>query len=283
MTTERKGVLFVFFAAVLYSIGGLCIKVIPWHSLSINGGRNLVAILVVGGYLLLKGHKPRWNRWIALGAACICGTNILFTMANKMTTAANAIVLQFTSPIWIVLLSALFLKKRFRRMDLTAVALTFVGIALFFADGLSGGHAAGDLVALGAGLSFGCYYISLGDCSEAERMSAVELGHILTFLVGLPVLLFTPLAFSWRIGLSMLTLGVLQLGIPYVLLAHASGWCPPLICSLLGALEPLLNPLWVAIFDGEIPGLPALLGGVIVIASIVVWYVRDERMERQHA
>ena len=89
MTAERKGILYVFFAAVLYSIGGLCIKVIPWHSLSINSGRNLVAILVVGGYLLLKGHKPRWNRWIALGAVSVCGTNILFTMANKMTTAAN--------------------------------------------------------------------------------------------------------------------------------------------------------------------------------------------------
>lgn len=281
--SKKKAIFQLLLCSALWSIAGIFMKWIPWSGFAIASLRSLLAGGVMAVYMGARRLRFTLSRRSVFGGVALCGTLTLFSVANKMTTAANAIVLQFTSPIWIVLLSALFLKKRFRRMDLTAVALTFVGIALFFADGLSGGHAAGDLVALGAGLSFGCYYISLGDCSEAERMSAVELGHILTFLVGLPVLLFTPLAFSWRIGLSMLTLGVLQLGIPYVLLAHASGWCPPLICSLLGALEPLLNPLWVAIFDGEIPGLLALLGGVIVIASIVVWYVRDERMERQHA
>lgn len=95
-TTENRkklGVLFVFLAAVLYSIGGLCIKVIPWNGLSINGGRNIVALMVIGGYLLITRHRPRVNRWFVVGAVCICGTNSLFTVANKLTTAANAIVL----------------------------------------------------------------------------------------------------------------------------------------------------------------------------------------------
>ena len=91
MKVERKGVLFVFLAAVLYSIGGLCIKVIPWHAMSINGGRNIISILVVGGYLFITRHSLRWNRWVALGAVCVCGTNVLFTLANKMTDRKSVV------------------------------------------------------------------------------------------------------------------------------------------------------------------------------------------------
>lgn len=281
--TKQKAIFQILLCSALWSIAGIFMKWIPWSGFAIASLRSLLAGGVMALYMAAKRLRFTLNRRSVFGGVALCATMTLFSVANKMTTAANAIVLQFTSPIWIVLISGLFLKKRFRRMDLTAVALTFAGIALFFADGLSGGHAAGDAVALGAGLAFGCYYISLGDCAEAERMSAVELGHILTFLVGLPALLFTPTEFSGRIVLSLLTLGIFQLGIPYVLLAHASGWCPPLVCSLLGALEPLLNPVWVAIFDGEIPGALALAGGVIVIATISLWYVRDGKEEKQRA
>ena len=122
--------------------------------------------------------------------------------------------------------------------------------------------------------------MSLGDCPEAERMSAVLIGHALTFLIGLPAAAATRPAVSTAALLSLLALGVFQLGIPYVLLAHASGWCPPLICALLGALEPLLNPLWVAIFDGETPGAAALIGGVIVICAVTALCIYDAREEK---
>ena len=98
MSAKQRGVLCVFAAAVLYSIGGLCIKVIPWNGMSINGARTAVALVVIGLYLWAIRHKPRMNRWVLLGALAVCGTNILFSIANKMTTAANAIVLQFTAP-----------------------------------------------------------------------------------------------------------------------------------------------------------------------------------------
>ena len=111
-------------------------------------------------------------------------------------------------------------------------------------------------------------------------MSAVLIGHGLTFLVGVPALLATRPTVSAASLACLATLGIVQLGIPYVLLAHAAGWCPPLICSLLGALEPLLNPLWVAIFDGERPGLAALVGGVIVVASVTGLCIYDAREER---
>ena len=127
-----------FLAAALYSIGGLCIKVIPWSGMAINGGRTAIAAVVVGIYLLLTKHPPKWNRWICLGALCICVTNNLFSVANKLTTAANAIVLQYTAPIFVILLSMILLRRRPGRLDLAACAVVLGGIVLCFADSLAG-------------------------------------------------------------------------------------------------------------------------------------------------
>jgi len=115
---RQRGTLFVFLAAVLYSIGGLCIKVIPWNGMSINSARNLVSIAVIGAYLALTRHRLRLNRFVALGAVSVCGTNTLFSLANKLTTAANTIVLQFTAPIFVMLLSSLFWKKKPKMLDM---------------------------------------------------------------------------------------------------------------------------------------------------------------------
>lgn len=100
---RRTGTLCVFLAAVLYSIGGLCIKLIPWGGMAINGARTAIALVVIGGYLAVIRHPLRFNRWVAVGALSIFGTNALFSVANKLTTAANVIVLQFTAPIFVIL------------------------------------------------------------------------------------------------------------------------------------------------------------------------------------
>ncbi len=277
--TKNKAIFEILICSALWSIAGILMKLIPWSGFAIAGLRSLLAGGVMAAYMAARRIPLSMNRRSVTGGAALCATMTLFSVANKTTTAANAIVLQFTAPVWILLLSALILKKRFRRADVLAVVLTFLGIVLFFLDGLRGGHMAGNCIALASGLAFGLYYMSLGDCPEPERMSAVLIGHALTFLVGLPAIIATRLAFSAPALLSLLALGIFQLGIPYVLLAHASGWCPPLICALLGALEPLLNPLWVAIFDGERPGVPALIGGLIVIGAVTALCVYDARKE----
>ena len=275
--TKNKAILEILLSAALWSIAGILMKQIPWSGFVIAGFRSLLAGVVMACYMAARRLKFAMNRQSLFGGAALCGTMTLFSVANKTTTAANAIVLQFTSPIWILLISALFLKKRFRRADILAVAFTFLGIVLFFVDGLHAGKTAGNIVALGSGLCFGLYYMSLGDCREADRMSAVLLAHFLTFLIGIPAVAATRPAISATALLCLFILGVFQLGIPYVLLAHASGWCPPLVCALLGALEPLLNPVWVALFDGEIPGIQALIGGVIVIAAVTALCIYDAK------
>lgn len=273
MMTRNRAILEMLLCAALWSIAGIFIKLIPWNSIVIAGLRSLIAGLVMFVYMRARGIGFTADRRSLAGGAALCLTLTCFVAANKLTTAANSIVLQFTAPMFIVVFSALFLKKRFSRADVLAVVLTMAGISLFFFDQLTPGHLAGNCVAIFAGMAFACYYMSLEGASESQRMSAILIAHGLTFLVGLPFTFVYPPELSAAPVACILVLGVVQLGIPYVLLGRASGACPPLVCSLLGAVEPLLNPVWVFIFDGEAPGLWALIGGVVVVATITVWCV----------
>lgn len=273
MMTRNRAILEMLLCAALWSIAGIFIKLIPWNSIVIAGLRSLIAGLVMFVYMRARGIGFTADRRSLAGGAALCLTLTCFVAANKLTTAANSIVLQFTAPMFIVVFSALFLKKRFSRADVLAVVLTMAGISLFFFDQLTPGHLAGNCVAIFAGMAFACYYMSLEGASESQRMSAILIAHGLTFLVGLPFTFVYPPELSAAPVACILVLGVVQLGIPYVLLGRASGSCPPLACSLLGAVEPLLNPVWVFIFDGEAPGLWALIGGVVVVATITVWCV----------
>lgn len=273
MMTRNRAILEMLLCAALWSIAGIFIKLIPWNSIVIAGLRSLIAGLVMFVYMRARGIGFTADRRSLAGGAALCLTLTCFVAANKLTTAANSIVLQFTAPMFIVVFSALFLKKRFSRADVLAVVLTMAGISLFFFDQLTPGHLAGNCVAIFAGMAFACYYMSLDGASESQRMSAILIAHGLTFLVGLPFTFVYPPELSAAPVACILVLGVVQLGIPYVLLGRASGACPPLACSLLGAVEPLLNPVWVFIFDGEAPGLWALIGGVVVVATITVWCV----------
>lgn len=269
MRAEKKGALLVFLAAVLYSIGGLCIKLIPWAAMSINAGRNMVAVLVVGSYLLLTRHPLRWNRWVALGAACVSGTNILFTVANKMTTAANAIVLQFTAPVFVLLLSMLLLHKKPRRLDLAVCVAVLAGVVCFFLESLGAGDTLGNVVALGSGLSYAGVFM-LNEMPDADPISSVFWGDVCSAVAGLPFLLqerdFSPVPMT-----SLVILGAFQVGLAYILMCEGLKTTPSVTASLLSGIEPVLNPVLVAVFYHEAIGPLSLVGAVIVVGSIVVY------------
>lgn len=266
--------------AALWSIAGIFIKLIPWNSIVIAGIRSLIAGAVMFVYMRYKRIGFTADRRSMLGGLALCCTLTCFVAANKLTTAANSIVLQFTAPMFIVVFSVLFLKKKFSRSDIFAVVLTMLGISLFFFDQLTPGHLLGNCVAIVAGMAFAGYYMSLEGASESERMSAILMAHGLTFCVSIPFIALEPPELGAARVICIFILGVVQLGIPYVLLGRASGSCPPLACSLLGAVEPLLNPVWVFIFDGEAPGMWALIGGVVVVVTITVWCVYGDLREK---
>ena len=152
------------------------------------------------------------------------------------------------------------------------LAATLVA-GLFFFDQLKPGYILGNFVAIAAGMFMAGMFMAVGELEGEQRFSGILIGQTLTFLVGLPFVIATRPEFTAVTTLSILILGVFQLGISYILYVESSKYCPPLACCLLGAAEPLLNPVWVLIFDGERPGVFALIGGVIVVVSITLWCV----------
>lgn len=271
MAERQSGTLFVFLAAILYSIGGLCIKVIPWNGMAINGGRTAIAVMIVGGYLWKTGHTPRLNRWVLLGAAAVSGTNILFSVSNKLTTAANAIVLQFTAPIFVILLSVLFLHKRPTRLDLMACAVVFGGVMCFFLESISGGNLLGDVLALLSGISYAGVFM-LNDLPDNDPISSVFFGQMFSAVTGLPFL-FRETEFTSTALVSLVVLGVFQVALGYIFLTIGLRTTPPVTASLVSGIEPVLNPILVAVFYHEYIGTMALVGAVIVVGGVVVYNV----------
>ena len=188
MTRRQRGTLYVFVAALLYSIGGLCIKVIPWNGMSINGGRTAIALVVIGAYLIWRRHPLKLNRWVAVGALSVFGCNALFSMANKMTTAANAIVLQFTAPIFVLLFSILLFQKKPTRLDLVTCLLVFGGILFFFLDSLEKGNNIGNVIALLSGIAYAGVFL-MNELPGGDAISSVFWGDVLSAMTGLPFLL----------------------------------------------------------------------------------------------
>lgn len=263
--------LYMILCSVLWSMAGIFIKLIPWHPFAIAGWRSLIAAGVFGVYMLCAKKKLRVNRHSVLSAVFLCATFIAFVTANKMTTAANAIVLQFTAPVFILIISAVFFRQRFKLPDVLVVVLTLAGISLFFLDQLSPGNMAGNCIAILAGLVMALMYIFTAKADDDSRMSGILFGHLLTAAAGIPFSGAEGAALTGQGFLYVSILGVVQLGIPYLLYAIAVRKCPPLMCSLIGGIEPLLNPVWVFLIDGEAPGLFALFGAVVVIATVSLW------------
>jgi len=276
MTEHRKGTICVFLAALLYSIGGLCIKVIPWNGLAINGGRTAIALVVIGGYLAVIRHPPRLNRWILLGALSVFGSNALFSMANKMTTAANAIVLQFTAPIFVVLFTALFFHVKPTKLDITACCVVFGGIVFFFIESLSSGDSFGNVIALISGITYAGVFM-MNEMPNSDAISSVFWGDVFSAATGLPFLM-RETDFSFVPVFSLLILGVFQVAVAYILLTRGLKTTSAVTASLVSGIEPVLNPILVAIFYHETIGGLALAGAVIVIGGVVGYNVQKEKM-----
>lgn len=265
--------------ACMWSIGGIFIKLISWSPFLIAGGRSVFAALVVAAFMYICKIKFNLCKY-SLGAGfCLMGVLICFVTANKLTTAANAIVLQYTAPIFILIISILFLHHKVHKKAVIIIGITTIGIILFFFDELSPGDIAGNCIAILAGLFLAFMFTIVGvggGEDDSIRLSGILLGHIFTALVGIPVGIPMTEAFTLKEIICILILGIVQLGIPYVLYALASKDCSPLSCSLIGMLEPILNPIWVFIFDGEHPGIYALIGALIVITAVTAWCITGE-------
>ena len=279
MTKENNAMLKMLLCACLWSIAGIIIKMVDMNSFAIAGFRSLFAAAAVGVFMAVTKNRIVISKKTVIGAVFLCATFMAFVTANKLTTAANAIVLQFTAPIFVMIIEALAAHKKPKVFDALTVLVTLGGISLFFLDSLGSGRSIGDIIAVFAGLFLGLFFFIVGESQGDEKISGILFGQLLTAVIGIPFVFFTENTVNAQGILWIAVLGVFQLGIPYILLSEASKYCSPLACSLISVAEPLLNPVWVAVFYGEIPGIAALAGGVIVIAAVTLWCIFKDRFK----
>lgn len=261
---RRQAILMLLAAAVLWSLGGMLIKLVEWNPLAIAGMRSAISALLF--FVLLRKPKITWSAIQIGGAIAYAGTVIFFVMANKTTTAANAILLQYTAPVYIALFSAWFLGERVTWLDWLTIALVLTGMTLFLYDSLGTGRLIGDGIALISAICFASLAMLLRKQKDSSPFESVLLGNLLTAIIGLPFMFQSmPSAKSW---LGLILLGVFQLGFSYVLYARAIQHVTALEATLISFIEPLLNPLWVALTRGEIPSVLAMIGGLIVLGAV---------------
>jgi drug/metabolite transporter (DMT)-like permease len=272
VTAERRGVLAIAGAALLWSTGGIGIKAVALPPLAIACWRSAFAALV-----LFVAFRPRFRptRGFLAALACYPATLTTFVVATKWTTAANAIFLQYSGVVWVLLLAPAVLGEPFRVRDAAAIAVAFVGMALFFVDQLGTPGRAGDLVALCSGMFFAALLLLLRRERGPGAEAAITWGNVLTVLVLLPFVWNEALPGARSAGI-LAYLGTVQIAGAYLLFVRGIARVGATQAALVGMLEPVANPVWVFLALGERPGLFAILGGAIVLGAIA-WRTLAER------
>lgn len=275
---------FVLAAALLWSTGGLFIKWTSLSGLELSFCRSFFAALTVA--ILTRHEGFGINRVTAFASVLYAVLLILFVMATKQTTAANAIFLQYTAPVYLLILEPLIYKEKFRVPDLLTVLVCIGGMALFFVGQLRPQDVTGNLFALASGLCFALYFLSLRHpkAREVNRASSVIYGNILAVILTAPWGLAAVPNMNLHDTLSVAYLGVVQLGVAYALftVAMARG-VRSLDAGIVCYIEPVLNPVWVFLVLGEQPAPWALLGGAIIIVAVIVHMLLAARRKRRSA
>lgn len=263
--------LLVLAAAIIWSTGGLFIKWTSLSGLELSFGRSLCAAITVAIFTRREGFG--FNRVTLLASLLYAALLLLFVLATKETTAANAIFLQYTAPLYVLILEPLLYKEKFRQRDLITVIACVIGMSLFFVGKLRPQDVTGNLLALASGLCFAFYFLLLRHPSsrKVNRASSVIYGNLLVVILCAPVGLSALPNVSRFDALTVLYLGVVQIGVAYTLftLGMARG-IRSLDAGIVGYIEPVLNPIWVFLVLGERPSKWALIGGAIIISAVIV-------------
>jgi drug/metabolite transporter (DMT)-like permease len=261
------GVLAMAATAFLWSIAGLFIKVVDWHPLTIAGCRSLIASVVILLYL----RRPRFHFSFAQIAAALANamTMLLFVSANKSTTSANAILLQYVGPVFTAFIAALLLKERVRLEHGIAFLFVVGGMAAMFLDKLGGGRLSGNILAVLSGLTFSFYFVFMRMQKDGSPLESILLSHWLTAAIGIGASLFLPMPrVTWGAIGAVAVLGTVQVGLSAILFAFAIKRISAVSANLVAVIEPICNPIWVLIVLGEAPGVRAIAGGAVILVAV---------------
>ena len=267
LAEHRKGILAVIAAALLWSTGGIFIKLISLNALQLSCIRSIFAALVF--MVLFKKKLLEVNGLTFLNAIFYAAILILFVIATKMTTAANAIFLQYTAPIYVLFLEPLINKTKYQLINVITIIFCFIGMTLFFVGELSPGHMEGNIIALLSGVAFAAFLIGMRKNRPEYQFSAIFYGNVMISLVCLPSIFtieFLPLS---DFGMIVF-LGIFQIGLAYAVFSYGLKRVYAIEASLISMIEPVLNPVWVFIGYGEVPAFLSIVGGIIIVTAISI-------------
>jgi drug/metabolite transporter (DMT)-like permease len=267
LSEHQKGLLFVFIAGLLWSTGGLFIKLISLPAMQLAFFRCIIAAVTFG--ILFRKRILLFNKLTFLNSAFYAAILITFVIATKTTTAANAIFLQSTAPIYVLIFEPIFNKTKYEKINVITVVVCVLGMLLFFVGKLEPGHLEGNIIALLSGIAFASFFLGMKMNDPKYQHSSIFYGNILVAIISIPFLF--SLEYLTIKDLSMLAfLGVFQIAIAYAFFSSGLKRILAVEASIIALIEPVLNPVWVFIGYGETPTITAIIGGLIILGAIVV-------------
>ena len=279
---KRAGILAMAATAFLWSIGGLFIKVIDWNPVAIAGLRSLIASSIIFAYL--KHPKIHFSFPQCAAAIANAATMLLFVSANKTTTAANAILLQYLAPVLTIFIGAVLLRERPRWEHLAALPILAAGMMLMFFDKLGGGRPLGDGLAVLSAITFSFYIVFMRMQKDGSPLESNLLSHWLTAGICLVLFLFIPAPHATLKSIAAIAvLGIVQIGLSSILFSVAIKRVSAVQANLIAVIEPVFNPVWVFFAIGEAPGLRTLAGGGFIILAVTMASIISARRKQEIA
>ncbi len=248
----------------MFSSGGLVIKLITISPQAVVGVRGAIAAIVLAFFM----RKPKFTFSVSQigGAVAIMAAQLFFVMATKQTTAANAIFIQYTAPIYVAIFGIWYLKEKLTWIDWVSIGVVFAGLLLFFNGNLDATAIQGNLNAMISGVALAWFILFLRKQKDTSTIESIFLGNVLAAIIGVPFLFSEqPTVNDW---LALGFLGVFQLGLPFVLMSISIKRLTAIEAILIQALEPIANPIWVFLVISEQPSRMAFIGSLVVLAAV---------------
>lgn len=265
LSEHNKGILAVFLTAILWSSGGLFIKLISLNSMQLSFFRCAIAAAVFA--VLFRSRVLKFNRLSLFNSLAYSAVLILFVIATKTTTAANAIFLQSTAPIYVLIFEPILTKTKWERINIITIVVCFLGMILFFMGDLTPGDIEGNFAALLAGVAFATFFLGMKKNDPQYGESSIFYGNILVALFCVPFI--TDMQGISLQDFAMVSfLGVFQIAFAYALFSYGLKRIIAVEASIISMFEPVLNPIWVFIGYGEVPSFYAIIGGIIIVTAI---------------
>jgi drug/metabolite transporter, DME family len=271
---HRKGLVLISLTAFLWSSSGLFIKILTLDAFQILFYRSSIAAITIFVVSMIRSKKLVFEKDLIsnLCAISFALILILFVTSNKLTTAANAIFLQFTAPLYLLFLEPIFLKTKFNKKNLITVTICIVGMILFFFGKLEVGNIFGNIIAILSGVSFAFFSLFLKWKKQLHQtpntLNNVIVGNILVALFCIPFV-YNKLALTSTETMILIYMGVIQIGISYIIFNEGIKYVSATESMIIAMLEAIFNPIWVFLGVGEKPSIYAIFGAVIILFAIL--------------